>query len=120
MEQPIIPVKRIVISAGIGFVITLLLLLCLTALVSFEVVSPELARWLVYACVFLGGFLASFFVKTPSKKLYSAVMMVGVLFLLLLLAGFLLPFQFSVKNSIYILIILLLSAIINSVMTSIK
>lgn len=120
MEQPIIPVKRIAISAVLGYLLTLGLVLCLTALVSFEVVSPQTAKWLVYACVFIGGFGASFFVKTPTKKLYSAMMMASLLFLLLVVTGFLLPFDFSLKNSIYILIILLISAILNTVMTSIK
>lgn len=74
----------------------------------------------MYILLFVLSFISGFFIRTPSRQTYMTVLSGLASFVFLILLGLICFQKFSAENAVTVLIILLSSAIINSVVKAIK
>lgn len=113
------PVKRVVAASVLTLIGIFFGTFILALLVNYSLISIKSASLAVFAVVFLAGFAGSFLVKASNRRILYTILSSVITFCLLNLLGLLMPYKFIGENTIYVLIILVFSAIINSVVCAI-
>lgn len=112
--------KRIAVAVSFTLLGLFFAAFPLALLVDRGVISLVWGERGMYILLFVLSFISGFFIRTPSRQTYMTVLSGLVSFAFLVLLGFICFQKFSAENAVTVLIILLSSAIINSVVKAIK
>lgn len=114
-EKLYIPWKKIILASTISILLTFFIAFIIALLCSYYLITVKMGNILMFAALFIGSFIGCFFVKSPNKRIMYVVISALLTFLLLQVLGLLMPYEFSVKNTVYVFAILLISAVANGI-----
>lgn len=111
--------KRIVFSAAATLLGVFFGTFVLAILVNCEIMSMAYGETGMYVLLFLASFISCFVIKSEKRQTYFTLLGALLAFVTFVILSMLSVYKFSVENTIIVLIILLASAIINSVVKAI-
>lgn len=117
-EKIYISWKRIILASTISILLTFFMAFVIAVLCSCYLITVKTGNILMFAGLFIGSFIGLFCIKAPSKRILYVLASALLTFVLLQMMGMLMPHDFSAKNTVYVLAVLLLSSIANSIVSA--